>query len=407
MRASNLLILITTLHLAACSGGDSGDNPSSSGAGGSSGSGCETNADCSATPDTPRCDPATGACVALPPGHEIGSKDGSPGSVVFTPVFEPPASSNPADLGFNPENPDELWIVNHLDSSVNIVTRPGQPDATSERRLDPAAAHFMVKPPAIAFGATDPTWGATFGVCGDSDNYDWNPQEPSFMGPALFSARLDVFAKPTPGGLGSHLDMMHDTSYCRGIAHVEANVYFVFNSQLRSIDKYDFHDDHGPGNDIHDDGETFRYVAGAVLGKTGVPSHLVYNPNDAQLYIADTGNHRVAKLDTTSGTLGSGFSGTEPQITRRNVDGAVIVDVVPPGTLDAPSGIEIRNELIYVTDNATSRFYVFDLAGQLIRQLDTGFAPGSLAGFTFGPRDGKIYFVDMISGKAFRIDPRP
>ena len=40
----------------------------------------------------------------------------------------------------------------------------------------------------------------------------------------------------------------------------------------------------------------------------------------------------------------------------------------------------------------------------MIRVLDTGFAPGSLAGFTFGP-DGKVYFVDHSTSRVFRIDP--
>ena len=85
---------------------------------------------------------------------------------------------------------------------------------------------------------------------------------------------------------------------------------------------------------------------------------------------------------------------------------AVIEDVVPAGTLEQPSGLEIRNDLIYVTDTATSTFHVFDKQGNEIRRLETGLSKGSLSGFTFGP-DGKIYFTNRNAGKVLRIDPLP
>ena len=404
----SLVFSVLTSTLLACSGeapdapdakksGGSGDG----GSGGGEGTppGCATDAECAGSPDAPFCDVATGACVPLPPGSAIGFRDGSPGSVAFVPVYEPDKLREPTDLAFNPSKPTELWVVNRKDDSVIILQNPGAPEATAERRRDPAASHFMDKPPAIAFGVVSPEWGQRFAVCGDSDNGGND-----FMGPATFPADLELFAKQTSDGLGSHLDMLHSTSFCRGIAHVEENAFFVFNSDKQSLDRYDFHGDHAPGEDDHSDGVIRRYVKGMVAGVEGVPSHLAYDPASAQLYVADTGNKRIAKLDTTSGAIGTSFSGYEPA-DRNNVDGAVLVDFVPPGTLEAPSGIELGGGIVYVTDSATSRFYAFDLEGALIRQLDTGLPPGSLAGFTFGP-DGKIYFTDLLSGRVYRIDPR-
>lgn len=398
MRFFGEAILVVSALVVGCGAADE-----TSGGGGASSSGtpepnCKANADCAATPETPYCDAEIGDCGAPPAGGALGWGDGSPTSVLFTVILEPDKPRKAVDLEFNPSAPNELWVANYADDSVIILTDPGTEAALWKRRHDPDASHFMHRPPALAFGAVVPQWNQTFGVCGDNDDGGGD-----FMGPALFSADQAVFAKSTPGGLGSHLDMLHSTTFCRGIAHQEANIYWAFNSTKGSLDKYDFHDDHGPGNDDHSDGEIFRYVEAQVAGVDGIPSHLFYRAEDKQLYVADTGNKRVAKLDTTTGTLGSSFSGQEP-VTRRKMLGATIVDFVPPGTLEAPSGIEAHDELVYVSDNAQSRFYAFDLNGQLVRTLDTGFPPGSLAGMTFGP-DGKLYFVDMLSSRVYRIDP--
>jgi sugar lactone lactonase YvrE len=84
------------------------------------------------------------------------------------------------------------------------------------------------------------------------------------------------------------------------------------------------------------------------------------------------------------------------------VDVEVVID---KGVLEKPSGIEIKNDLIYVTDTATSTFHVFKKDGTEVRKLKTDLPEGSLAGFTFGS-DGKIWFTDRKGGRVMRIDPK-
>lgn len=355
---------------------------------------CKASPDCASAPETPLCDQAIGACVELPPGYPIGVKDGSPSSVALVTVFEPDRKREPTDLDFNPERPDELWVVNRRDDSVTIISKPGAPDGQAVRLRDPAADHFMARPPAIAFGHA-----GTFGVCGDNDNGG-----NYFMGPTLFSSDLAIFAEETPDGLGSHLDMLHSSPFCKGIAHEQGNVYWVFNGYDLAIDRYDFAHDHGPGNDDHADGEIYRYGSGEVLGIDEAPSHIFYSAEDRHLYIADTGHKRLLKLDTASGTPGASFDGQEPVKARRHIDGATLTEIVPPGTLETPSGLEVHEGLVYVTDHATSRIHAFDPTGRPVRTLDTGLPAGSLAGITFGP-DGKLYLVDLLSGRVYRVDP--
>lgn len=351
------------------------------------------------------CDVAKGSCIALPPGAELGSGDGSPSSVTLTEIYAASKGAQLVDVAFNGSDPTQLWAIAYGDDSVHVGTGVGTASGTWKRYRDPAAIHFMHKPPAIAWGA-GPLWA----TCGDNDNGQNDPRgagEPNFfMGPALFTSDLTVFA--TQNGetrLGSHYDMLHNTTFCRGIAHQEANVFWVFNGELGAIDQYNFNKPHEPGGDDHSDGEIFRYAEGQVKGVDGVPSHLAYDPEDRFVYVADTGNKRVVKLDPSAGSLGARLPRRNEVLKRSGVmDGTSVREVVAPGTLEEPSGLEIRNGHIYVTDAATGTFHVFDKTGKEVRRLRTGLAPRSLAGFTFGA-DNKVWFVDRNESKVLRIDP--
>jgi hypothetical protein len=347
-------------------------------------------------------DTEAGKCVAS--GIEIGDGDGSPASVTFTEIYSAQRKSTElVDLAFGNVDKTQLWVIGYGDDIVHLGTGVTATDnGTWKDYHDPAALHFMHKPPALAMGEA-PFWG----VCGDNDNSQNDPRlEPNyFMGPSLFTTDLTIFAKPTPNDLGSHYDMLHNTSFCRGIAWAFARIFWTFNGELGSLDKYNFNQDHGPGGDDHSDGEIYRYAQGQVKGADHVSSHVFYDPSDKYLYIADTGNQRIGRLDTTQGTAGG-------HLPRRNevlkndavMNGTTVEDVVPAGTLDQPSGIEVKNDLIYVTDTATRTFYVFDKTGKEVRRLETGLAAGSLSGFVFGP-DDKIWFTDRLAGKVLRIDP--
>ena len=354
---------------------------------------------------TPGGDPPATTC-ASPAGcgdqakaTEIGRGDGTAASVTFTEMYKATAAAKLVDLAFHNERKSELWVVGYGDNSTHVGTGADGDSPAWKRYVDPAARHFMHKPPAIAMGE-----GNTWGTCGDNDNSQ-NGEANEFMGPALFSADLEVFATRATG-LGSHLDMLHGTPFCRGIAHASGNWYWVFNSASKSLDKYNFGGDHGPGNDDHSDGEIYRYAEGQVRGAAdGTPSHVFFDTEDNFLYVADTGNQRIVRLDTRKGTKGDRLPRNEPLKDSGIMEGTEVEIVVDTGTLEEPSGIEVKNGLIYVTDAATSSFHVFDKSGTLLRSLATDLPAGSLAGFTFGP-DGKIWFTDKSEGRVLRIDPQ-
>ncbi len=362
---------------------------------------CTTDADC-AVPATPHCEPAKKACAPLPRGAAIGHLDGSASSVVLTEIYAPGAAVKPIDLAFRGDERDELFIVGYGDNSLHRGSGLTTDAPTFKRILDPAAAHFMLKPPAIAMGTPE-----FFGTCGDNLNEHGGGDGAAryFMGPALFSTDPKILGARTAGGLGSHMDMLHSSPLCRGIAHEVANIYWVFNEMDRSLDKYNFNKDHGPGEDDHSDGEIYRYAKGQVKGVDGTASHLFFDAEDKFLYVADSGNARIVRVDTTKGTKGAELPRrNEPLKANGVMNGTDVEEVVPPGVLTRPSGLEIHEGLLYVTDAATSTFHVFDKGGAEIRRLETDLPAGSLSGLAFGPK-GKVYFTDKVGGKIYRIDP--
>lgn len=393
-----LYVLATPLLLfvlAACGGSEGGD-------GGGSGGG---------TPPPP----AT-------PAPELGTGDHSPSSVTFTPIVVGGAGyNNPTDLDFSHATGagNELWIVNQGNESIVVVDDATGSAFTGEliNSSDEVGAwgHFLSKPSGIAFGANTSTAGNgwTFATSQDSNNGGNN-----FMGPTLWSADRSVighYPTPTPTWWNtSHLDMLHSTTWGKGIAHESGNIYWTFGNAYytlsgtpqTSIARYDFNADHTPGMDHHNDGQKWHYVTGQVAMFTGVPSHLAYDSANGFLYICDTGNGRLLRLHTNTGTAGStpvtSFSGdgVDYVVTGATLD----VVVAPGGVLTRPSGIEYYNNTIYVSDYATGIIHAFDLSGNQINWLDTGRGANSITGITIGP-DGKLYFCDMKYDNVTRIDP--
>ena len=401
-RSSSLVVMVL---LASCSskettidtGGTSGTPATPAGPA------CTTDTECASATATPLCETQTKVCVALPPGHEVGYRDGAATSVTLKEIYAGAKAAKFTDLAFNPENPAEAWIIGYGDNALYRGAGLDGEAPTFKKILDPAAGHFMLKPPAIAFGAP-----GLFGTCGDNLNERGGGDGSAmyFMGPALFDIDPAIIGVRTSGGLGSHVDMLHNTPLCRGIAHEKANVYWVFNGLDRSLDKYNFNKPHEPGGDDHSDGEIYRYAMGKVKGvEDGTPSHVFFDSTDNFLYVADTGNARIVRLDTTKGTKGDGLERRNEILEEEAVMGGTTVEeLVAPGTLSKPSGLEVKGNLIYVTDTATSTFHVFDKTGLEVRKLKTDLPAGSLSGMAFGP-GGKLFFADKVASKVYRIDP--
>lgn len=379
---------------------------------------CVSNADCATSDDGPYCMADTGACSAPPAGGLIGWGDGSASSVNLVEIYAPVRSVEAPDLEFHPTR-DELWVVNRryevegvctqatftgdrcrsLAGFTTVIFNPSQENQTVEVLEDENSWHFMRRPPALAFSEGD-----FFATCGEAFTGNFEDDPTMFIGPSLWTSDLDIYAQPS-GANGSHMDMLHATPWCMGIAHEVDNVYWTFNGNIGAIDRYNFNEDHGPGMDNHSDGQIWRYVEGELARVANVPSHMEFDHATQYLYVVDSGNNRVVRLDALTGDerFGTG-PGYEPLAGFRYVEDAELEEVVAPGVMEMPSGLLLHDGVMYVSDTDTSMIHAFDMEGTPLRSLDTGLPAGSLAGLAASP-DGRMYLSNMQTGAIYRIDP--
>lgn len=306
--------------------------------------------------------------------------------------------SLPRDLAFSPTNPDQLWTSNTTFHGMVIFFDPGEANQRAEEYTDPYGAHFMSYVSSFSFAPSN-----FFGSCQESRN-DWNggPQNPDdFMGPTLWQGDLDVFAQ-SHGGEGSHMDMLHQSPLCMGIANESANIYWVFDGLNGNIVRYDFMGDHGPGGSDHSDGTIRRYLNAQVTRVPEVPGHMVFDDSSGMLYVADTGTGRIMMLDTQSGSstgpLSNNWDGVSDYSGMDGADWSVVVD-----GLGEPSGLEHAPDgRLFVTDHQSGEIIAFDMGGEELGRMSTGAT--SLMGIALGP-NGALWYADGFGNQVVKIEP--
>lgn len=307
----------------------------------------------------------------------------------------------PRDLDFHPNG--DLWIINtgteNSGGSTVKVLSPGLAGQTDLWEQDGNAWHFMSLPSGIAF-SNNGNFATSTSVL------DANHQGGSFTGPALWSSDPLIYAKPS-GGNGSHLDMLHESPYCMGICSEEENVFWVYDDYNKDIVRYDFVDDHGPGNSYHDDGRVLRYPGmGLSAIDHTIVCHLVLDENKKWLYFTDGSNKRIMRLDITTGSLG-GSPSWGPQETLaeyQKVTGFTFEEVVTTGLVQ-PSGIDIIDNKLLVTDHSNGDIIFYDVSNvpaTEIGRIQTN-EPG-IMGTVIGP-NGKIWYANAALNKIVKIEP--
>ncbi|TAH42572.1 MAG: T9SS type A sorting domain-containing protein [Bacteroidetes bacterium] len=311
--------------------------------------------------------------------------------------------SVPRDLDFHPVlTRNELWVINKSTENSGGETvkfsNAGQAGQTSLLQQDGNAWHFMSLPTGIAFSDNE-NFATSPGV------YDANHNGGApFTGPSLWSSNAAIYAQPS-GGNGSHLDMLHQTPYGMGICHEADNIFWVFDQDGGDPVRYDFKEDHGPGNDDHSDAVIRRYEGLGLQGEPTyhVPSHLVLDKESGMLYIVDTNNDRILKMDIHSGSFAANLTQYEAVAEYSSYTGASWSVFANTG-LVTPSGIDIIEDRLIVSDYASGDIIIYSTAGSTgveLGRIVTG-TPG-IMGIKIGP-DGKIWYVNATTNIVGRID---
>lgn len=312
--------------------------------------------------------------------------------------------AEPRDLEFHPDRTDELWIANRETDTIVVLFDPGTEEQAESSFYDKNANHFLEEVSGIAFSDDADVWAS----CQESRNtYDDLAPPNDFMGPALWPGDLDVFAQvnqsPTDPLLGSHLDMLHQSPNCMGIAHHEDNAFWVFDGLNRHLVYYDFQEPHILGGDDHSDGIVRRYPEVELDRVANVPGHMVVDPSTQLLYIANTGAGEILAFDTTSGEVDRALGFTNEPLAEFSEMSGASFSVFADG-FDQPSGIALDGEVLFVSDHTTGEIVALDVNdGAEISRIEVPEGEG-IMGLAVGP-DGLLYYVHGDANVAVRVDP--
>lgn len=320
----------------------------------------------------------------------------------------------PRDLEFHPSK-NELWVISRADPKdvskagkrrgmMTIISNPGTTSISAKNIASAIGGnHFFVEPSAFSFATN-----GFFATIHETSDATQSTTPDDFMGPTLWDSNPSVFN----AGHAGHMDMLHNSPLGMGIVWDTMNTYWVFDGAHSSITRYAFKMDHGPGGEDHSDGQISRFASGEVKRVADVSSHLELDRTSGLLYIADTGNSRIATLDTKAGNV----SGTLPF--NQNYDGVTTFDVyagvstktwidgnaISPKLL-RPSGLYLTPTVLYVTDNQSGTIFAFSrVDGSLIDWLETGISAGGLMGIT--GKDDTLYVVDAVAHRVIMISAK-
>merc|ERR1711871_1277845 len=281
---------------------------------------------------------------------------------------------------------------------------------TAVTRRDRAPYHYMERISSLAFDSR-----GYFATCQESENsYDEMMIPNWFMGPTLFhSDPADLVNQLGEAGCDTtdpdrtcfftHWDMLHESPLCMGITHDPetetpfGNVYWAFDGLNSSLIRYDFQEPHGPGSLDHSIAAIRRYPEIELTRVPGIPGHLMMDPTERVLYIADTGGGRILRMDPDSGhfirtakrefPIYSSIAETFEYSIYGCTDWEVFVD-----GLDEPSGMHISDGIVYVSEHGTGKILSLDrVTADQIDEYQTG--AESLLGLEMDG-DGNIWFVD-------------
>ena len=306
----------------------------------------------------------------------------------------------PRDLDFHssPERENELWVINEVsaifDENVGGSTvtyyNAGTENQWADYRKDSFSGHFMHTASAIAFSEN-----GTFANALDVQDAN-NNSGGYFSGCTLWDSDTSIYARVYQNGplLGSHWDMIHQSPYSIGIAGEVDNIYWLFDGYHSTIVKYDFQEPHEHGGDNHYDGLVYRHDDVQVMREPGLSSHIDIDENTGWLYICDTGNQRLLRMNINSGQFAETLDtyGEYLEVYAR-MEGTEWEEI-PSSGLIYPTGFDVYNGRLLISDYANGDIIIFDIDED--QPVELGKFETGLAEEVMGIKvshDGSIWYV--------------
>ena len=322
----------------------------------------------------------------------------------------------PRDLDFHtlPNRTNELWVINENSASFDLnfggstVTyyNAGLDNQWADYRKDSYSGHFMHTASAISFSDN-----GGFANTLDVQDANGNPNG-YFSGCTLWDSDTSVYARINQNGplLGSHWDMVHQSPFSVGIAAETENIYWLFDGYHSTVAKYNFqepHPDHEHGGEDHSDGVVYRYDEIDIARVNGLSSHMVLDNENDHLYICDTGNQRIIKMNTNTGTINYSLTPYGENIEGYySMIGAQYETIIDSG-LVLPTGIDIFENYLLVSDYSNGDIVFYDLEqlgiNQELKRLKTD-RENDLMSIKVGP-DGTIWYVGTATNELVQIIP--
>ena len=322
----------------------------------------------------------------------------------------------PRDLDFHtlPGRTNELWVINensalfdqNFGGSTVTYYNAGSNEQWADYRKDSYSGHFMHTASAISFSDN-----GGFANTLDVQDANGNPSG-YFSGCTLWDSDTTIYARINQNGplLGSHWDMVHQSPFSIGIAAETENIYWLFDGYHNTVAKYNFqepHPDHEHGGEDHSDGIVYRYDEIDIERVSGLSSHMVLDKETGYLYICDTGNQRIIKMNTNTGIINYSLTPYGENIEGYYSMIGVQYETIIDSGLILPTGIDIYDNYLIVSDysNGDVIFYDLDNLGinQELKRLHTD-RENDLMSIKVGP-DGTIWYVGTNTNELIQIIP--
>ena len=340
----------------------------------------------------------------------------SPFTISITQGFDSDGLFKPRDLDFHslPGRTNELWVINENSASFDpnfggsTVTfyNAGSDEQWADYRKDSYSGHFMHTASALAFSDN-----GGFANALDVQDANGNPNG-YFSGCTLWDSDTSIYARINQNGplLGSHWDMVHQSPFSIGIAAETENIYWLFDGYHSTIAKYNFqepHPDHEHGGEDHSDGIVYRYDEIEIERISGLSSHMVLDKDNGYLYICDTGNQRIIKMNTNTGTINYSLTPYGENIEGYySMIGAQYETIIDSG-LVLPTGIDIYEDNLLVSDYSNGDIIFYSLGNlginQELKRLHT-YRENDVMSIKVGP-DGTVWYVGTSTNELIQIVP--